>query len=131
MVLSRLFRIQEHVGSNPAFPTNAPVAQMADGVGLKSLSVVGSNPPGSTNVGIAQWLVRQLATLGMAVRFCLPTQKITMGYGVMVTRNSLKVKFFVRIKVPQQNFVPKHKLATIYRKMYRYVRKLRNLFRWG
>lgn len=47
MVLSRLHRRQEHVGSNPVFPTTA---------------------------GIAQRLVHQLAMLGMAVRFCLPAQ---------------------------------------------------------
>ena len=53
----------------------APVAQLEDGMGLKSLSVAGSNPPGSTNAGIAQRLVHQLAMLGMAVRFCLPAQR--------------------------------------------------------
>lgn len=31
----------------------APVAQLEDGMGLKSLSVAGSNPPGSTKCGVS------------------------------------------------------------------------------
>ena len=52
--------------------------------------------------GIAQWLVHQLAMLGMAVRFCLPA--LLLGNGVMVTYNSLKVVFLVRVQVSQLIF---------------------------
>ena len=43
--------------------------------------------------------------LGMAVRFCLPA--LLLGNGVMVTYNSLKVVFLVRVQVSQLIFIRK------------------------
>ena len=80
MVLSRLHRRQEHVGSNPVFPTKPEVLK---GRCTRHVSVfkltwqsLQRPRPGFRlyYAGIAQRLVHQLAMLGMAVRFCLPAQ---------------------------------------------------------